>query len=155
MSEPSRIIELNQLTEIRDHVTKRFEALYNRLIEVDNRFTFLPKSGYIRFTNIIDGTPVGSGAVVSWTAKWANAYTLPTWSFSDGRILSFEVKHDSFYLLNIINDDLLIVDWKHQLDYFCDGIYSDLMLALKKEAEMLKHVKEENIKKAAKLYELS
>lgn len=149
------MIEFNQLTEIRDYVTNRFEALYNQLHEVDSRFIFLPKSGYIRFSNIIDGTPVGSGAVVSWTAKWAQAYTQPKFSFSDGSILSFDEFAASKNNFSWLNDGLLIVGWKHQLDYFCNKIYSDLMLALKQEAEMMKHVKEENIKKVARFYELS
>lgn len=149
------MIEFNQLTEVRDYVTKRFEALFNQLYDVDSRFIFLPKSGYIRFTNIIDGTPVGSGAVVSWTAKWAQAYTQPKFSFSDGSILSFDEFAASKNNFSWLNDDAFVVGWKHQLDFFCNRIYDDLMAALKKEAEMMKHVKEENIKKAAKFYELS
>lgn len=149
------MIEFNQLTEIRDYVTNRFEALFKQLHEVDSRFMFLPKSGYIRFTNIIDGTPVGSGAVVSWTAKWAQAYTQPKFSFSDGSILSFDEFAHSKNNFSWLNDDTFVVGWKHQLDFFCDKIYSDLMRALKQEAEMIKHTKEDNIKKAARFYELS
>lgn len=155
MNEPLRIITMDQWMTIRNHVTKRFEALFNQLHEVDSRFMFLPKSGYIRFSNIIDGTPVGSGTVVTWTAKWAQAYTLPKFSFSDGSILSFDENPDSKIPFNWVNDGLLIVGWKHQLDYFCNKIYSDLMQAMKKEAEMMKRAKEDNIKKAARFYELS
>ena len=46
------------MTEIRKVVTDRFEVLAKQLYEVDSRFTFFPRSGYIRFTNIVDGTPV-------------------------------------------------------------------------------------------------
>ena len=152
MNERTRILDLNQLAEIRDYVTNRFEALFNKLHDVDSRFTFLPKSGYIRFTNIVDGTPVGSGAVVSWTAKWANAYTYPEFSFDDGSILSFAVKNESYHLLNIVNDSLLIVVWKHQLDYYCDKVYSDLMLALKEEADMKRRKKIWEIRRAANVF---
>jgi len=156
MSEP-KIITLNQLSEIRERVTKRFEVLANQLCEIDARFTFLPKSGYIRFSNIVNGMTLGSSGVVSWSSKWAQAYTHPKFAFDDGSILSFDERHDSKNLQTFewVNDSLLIVDWKHQLDCYCDGIYSDFVLALKKEAEMMKYVKEQNIKKAAKFYELS
>lgn len=156
MSESTKIITMNQFTELRDCLNKRFEELYNRLHEIDSRFEFLPRSGYIRFKNYVDGTPVGSCSVVSWTAKWIYATTRPTFSFGDGSILTFEERHDSKNLqtLELVSDDRLIIDWKQQLDLYCDGIYSDLLLAIKKEAEMMKYVKEEDIKKAAKIYEL-
>ena len=157
MSEPTRIITMNQMTEIRKVVTDRFEVLAKQLYEVDSRFTFLPRSGYIRFTNIVDGTPVGSCSVISFTGKWAHATTLPMFSLGDGSIITFDERKDSKNLqwFEWVNDDELLVGWKHQLDYYCNGIYSDLMLALKEEAKMMKQVKEENIKKAAKFYELS
>ena len=157
MSEPSRIITMNQMTEIRERVTKRFEVLTKQLSEVDSRFTFLPRSGYVRFTNIVDGTPVGSCSVISFTGKWAHATTLPMFSPGDGSIITFDERKNSKNLqwFEWVNDNELLVDWKHQLDYYCNGIYSDLMLALKEEAKTMKHVKEQNIKKAAKFYELS
>lgn len=157
MSEPSGIITMNQLTEIRDYVTTRFGDLAKQLYEVDSRFTFLPRSGYIRFTNIVDGTPVGSCSVISFTGKWAHATTLPMFSIGDGSIITFDERKNSKNLqwFEWVNDMDLLVGWKHQLDYYCNGIYSDLMLALKEEAKMMKQVKEENIKKAAKFYELS
>lgn len=149
--------EFNQFIEVRDYVTKRFEALFNQLYEVDSRFSFLPKSGFIRFSNIVDGTPVGSCAVISWTAKWAHVYTHPKFSFNDGSIQTFDLRHypknSTFNWIN--SDDVPVVGWKHQLDSFCDGIYDDLMHALKKEKEMQKYVKEQDIKRAAKFYELS
>ena len=156
MSESTKIITMDQYIELRDCVNERFEELYNKLHDIDSRFQFLPRSGYIRFQNFVDGTLVGSCSVVSWTAKWIYATTRPTFSFGDGRILTFEASLDSKNLqtLELVNDDQLLIDWKRQLDLFCNGIYSDLLQAIKKEAEMMKYVKEEDIKKAAKIYEL-
>lgn len=148
--------KLNQLTEIRNYVTERFEALFNQLYEVDSRFSFLPKSGFIRFTNIFNGTPVGSCAVISWTAEWAQVNTHPKFSFEDGSIQTFDMrlypKISTFKWMN--DNNTPIAGWKHQLDSLCDGIYDDLMYALKKEKEMQKYVKEQDIKKAAMFYEL-
>ena len=141
--------------EISEHVTKRFEALFNQLYAVDSRFSFLPKSGFIRFANIIDGTPVGSCEVVSWTAKWAQVFVHPNFSLKDGSIQNFDLRfYPKVSTFNWMNDDVPIVGWKHQLDFFCNEIYDDLMQALKKEKEMMKYVKEQDIKKAAKFYEL-
>ena len=149
------MIEYNTLQEMMDHVTKRFETLFNQLHEIDTRFTFLPKSGFIRFANIVDGTPIGSCAVVSWTGKWAQVYTRPQFAFEDGSIKIFDTRlYPKISTFNWMNDDVPIIGWQHQLDSFCDEIYDDLMQALKKEKEMQKYVKEQDIKKAAKFYEL-
>ena len=150
------MIEYNTLQEMMEYVTKRFEALHSQLYEIDTRFTFLPKSGFIRFTNIVNGTHIGSCEVVSWTAKWAQVYTHPKFAFEDGSIQTFDMRlYPKISSLNWIEDDVPVDDWQQQLDSFCDGIYDDLVNALKKEKEMQKYVKEQAIKKAARFYELS